>query len=43
MPRWPDRGAVLLVILGTLIGLSASAAAYHVDCRAGNGARDGRS
>ena len=39
----PGRRAVLLVILGTLVALPASAADYHVDCRAGGDARDGRS
>jgi hypothetical protein len=43
MPRGPGPGAVLLVILGTLFGRPASAGDYHVDCRAGDDARDGRS
>jgi len=39
----PRCKAVLLVMLGTLIGLPASAADYHVDCLAGDDAADGRS
>jgi len=39
----PGRRAILLVILGALVGLPASAADYHVDCHAGRDDDDGRS
>ena len=43
MHRRPGRRVLLSAILGVLIGLPASAADFHVDCRAGDDDHDGRS
>jgi len=43
MDGGPGRKAPLLLILGALVALPASAADYHVDCRGGSDDDDGRS